>query len=531
MLFLSPGIVSSKARTIPVGPTGEYQSIQQAIESAGGGDTILVKSGTYRESLELDKPVHIKGLDDGGGAPVVCGDGAGNTISILADGVQIEGLRITSTDSKGTGIGIYSDNNTIRDCEIFGHLLGTEVSGSRLNTIDSNDLYGNYIGIDLNRSDSNVIVSNIVNGNSFHGIKLYASTENSILNNAVCYNSDDAISIEQASDNNLISGNNVSFNALSSVEFENKNAISIYQSDGNVVSDNLMQLNGGTVARDGGAHVYRLGDGVQLKNTRDSVVKDNVMIDDHYAVWIDASENATVTGNIASGEYYNVIVENSRDCLIADNVLSRSGRNIRLLNAHNCTLRNNTMSGGMYDLTLTDSWYNTIEDCTWSDSAPGYQSLWLSNSSYNLLTRNSAYDNGEGIWLERSTSNRLYLNDFLDGVYSASPGNYWNTSQPETYYYTGNAYTGYLGNHYGDYSGRDADGNGIGETGYTVNGVIDQYPLAEASYNYLIPPPATEPCTTPRSAPEPVNTSPHAGLNLWQQLAVHLKTWLQHIGF
>ncbi|WP_424359204.1 right-handed parallel beta-helix repeat-containing protein [Methanocella sp. MCL-LM] len=531
LLLFSPAIVDTNAKTITVGEAGEYRSIQQGIDRAGDGDTVLVGSGTYHENLNVNKQLIIKGIDDGNGYPIVCGNGPGCTIGIRSGGTRIEGLRVTGTDSKGTGIGVYSDGNTILGCVVSGNRLGIQVSDSRLNTITSNDLSDNYIGIDLNRSDNNMIADNVVNSNSFHGLKLYASAGNSILDNVACYNSDDAISLEQASDNNLISGNNVSFNALSSIEFENKNAISIYLSDGNVVSNNLLKLNGGTVARDGGAHIYRLGDGVQLKNTRDCVVKDNVMIDDHYAVWIDDSENATVTGNTASGEYYNIIVENSRDCLVADNVLSNGGRNLRLLNAHHCTLRNNTMSGGMYDITLTDSWYNTIENCTWGDSAPGYQSLWLSNSSYNTLTRNTAHDNGRGIWLESSANNRLYLNDFLDGIYSASQNNFWSTPGPETYQYNGRTYTGYLGNRYGDYGGHDVNGDGLGEIPYTQNGVADQYPLTGAVTDFLIPPPVPEPSPTSLSTPGPVVTPEPASPDLWQWLGMQLKTWLQYLHF
>lgn len=469
----------------------------------------------------------IIGLDNGSGYPVLYGDYNRTTIGILADEVRIENMGVTGPPGQHSGITVTGNRSTIKNCIVFGNKEGIMLTGSNGNTILMNEICGNFVGLELNQSDLNAIVDNTVHDNSFHGIKLNGSSNNTLIENAACYNSDDAITIENASHHNLISENNVSCNALDSIEFENKNAIYVYGSYGNIISGNLMKLNGGTVARDHGARIYRLGDAVQLKGTTDTVVSDNVMIDNHYAVWIDNSENVTVRGNTASGGYYNILIENSRDCLVSDNELTKSGRNLRLLKAHNCTLRDNIISDSMYDITLTDSWFNTIENCTWGNSAPGYQSLWLSNSSYNVLTRNTAHNNSAGIWLENSANNLLYLNDFLDGVYFASPGNYWNTSRPEIYLYMDKPYTGYLGNRYGDYTGSDTDGDGVGEVSYTLNGVTDPYPITGDSKSYVIPDSTPVNSPSPGSTPVIDGTTVSGEPDFWQRLGMYFKTWLQ----
>lgn len=42
--------------------SGDFSSIQAALESASAGDHILVHPGTYREFIIINKPVHVKGI-------------------------------------------------------------------------------------------------------------------------------------------------------------------------------------------------------------------------------------------------------------------------------------------------------------------------------------------------------------------------------------------------------------------------------------------------------------------------------------
>ena len=92
---------SVQAATLTVCPSGcRYSSIQAAVDASRPGDTIEVHSGGYNEQVLLNKDVTLKGIDTGGGAPVVkiislCGH-PGTSISGIKSCVQTSGCEDNS---------------------------------------------------------------------------------------------------------------------------------------------------------------------------------------------------------------------------------------------------------------------------------------------------------------------------------------------------------------------------------------------------------------------------------------------------
>jgi nitrous oxidase accessory protein NosD len=125
ILFLA----ASMATGIRVAPNGaDYSNLQAALKNASFGDLIEVRSGTYNESVYVDKQVELKGIDTGGGLPIINAHRIGSVITLLADGIVLEGFNLTNSGHCGCGnAGIYiaSNNSTIlRNVAYRGQIRG-----------------------------------------------------------------------------------------------------------------------------------------------------------------------------------------------------------------------------------------------------------------------------------------------------------------------------------------------------------------------------------------------------------------------
>ena len=92
---------------IRVGPEESIKSIQKALDLISPGGVIEVLSGTYLETLWIDEAdITLRGVDSGGGFPVVSGGGVGSTITIMSSGMIIEDLVGDQSGNPHAGIDI-----------------------------------------------------------------------------------------------------------------------------------------------------------------------------------------------------------------------------------------------------------------------------------------------------------------------------------------------------------------------------------------------------------------------------------------
>jgi len=426
-LILTAFASVSAAKTIYV--PDDYEKIQWAVDNASAGDTIIVRDGIYSESVNVNKQLSIKS-ENGSENCIIYYRG----IELNADGILIEGFTIESLGY--FGIEIYSNNNTIASNYISNNEHGIFLFNSNNNTIISNHISNNSrSGICLDGSNNNIIASNYIS-NYWYGVLCNDSNENTIKNNEFI---NDGLFVLY-SYGNIVENNTVNGKPLVYLEDESDRIIDNADNAGQVI---LVKCKNITVMN------------AELTNTTVGIES-----------WI--CDNCSILNNNISNNDYGILFLGNNTCISNNNINSNYWCGIALGGSNNSISNNN----------INSNYWCGISLCGNNNSI-----------SKNNISSNYWY----GIYLEDSNNNIIYLNNFINNTYNAysyNSTNVWNSTEPIKYTYRGSEFTNYIGNYWDDYTGYDANGDGIGETPYSIDeNNTDNYPLIERFENYFVPTP------------------------------------------
>ena len=128
-----------------------FDQIQEAIDVAADGASVVVRSGTYRENISLSgKGLRLVGLDpndpNAGPYPVIEGAGSGPVVTVSSDQYQrcaLDGFVITAGEGENAGaLHCTGGSPTVRHCLIVGN-RATGAAGAAVCCTESAAVFAN----------------------------------------------------------------------------------------------------------------------------------------------------------------------------------------------------------------------------------------------------------------------------------------------------------------------------------------------------------------------------------------------------
>jgi nitrous oxidase accessory protein len=359
-----------QGKVLVVGEDG-FKSILDALYSSSDGDKILIKGGTYRENLHVNKSIALEAE----GEVVIDGSGSGSVLVVSIGSVTIKGLTITGS------------------------------------------------GVDLVQQDSCIF--------------LEKSAENTVIEGNVLRNCTFGVWVNGAS-NVTITGNRISGRAYLPSPLRG-NGIHLWDADN--------------------AHVYN-----------------NIIKESRDGIYISVSEGTILRNNTISHLRYGVHYMYSDNCIV-ENITSYNNRaGLALMFSKNLIVKGNkAQNNTRYGIMFRDVVSSLITGNVVVDNKVG---LFLYNSLHNQITDTLVIGNSIGahVW-SGSEENEVYNNSFIR---NKNQMKYVGASDQEW------SFEG-RGNYWSDYTGWDADGDGVGDIQYRpitlIERLVWKYPLVKLLMN------------------------------------------------
>lgn len=291
-----------------VSPQGPFPSLQEAVEKAHPGDTLVVQGGVYRGPLVVSKPLVLIGEQE----PVIEGNGVGSVVKLQAPGILFQGFRV-----RGSGAHLSEENS------------GIEVLAPHV-VVRENTLEDVLFGIYLRKAYGAAVLNNRIEGKALplprRGdlIRVWYSDSVRIEGNTLRQGRDVVLWF---SNHLIVQGNQVSGGRYGLHFMYCDDALI----EGNVLSRNSV---GAFLMYSRRLHFRRnfvaynrggSGFGIGLKDLDDGVVEDNLIVDNRVGIYVDNSpreieSHCLYEGNILAYNDFGVaLLPSVRRNLFRDN--------------------------------------------------------------------------------------------------------------------------------------------------------------------------------------------------------------------
>ena len=356
----SDSTVSSAVIYVP----DNYATIQGAVNNAAVGDTIIVRDGTYPESVKVNKRLTIRSENGPANTIVESPEEVNDhVLTVTADHVHINGLTVKNATGKNeagrynyAGLYISANHCDITDNMAINNAYGFFLSESSKNTLINNVASGQIgDGIYVTNSNYNTISNNTVKLNPRYGIRLGDSHINTVRNNNI---SNNAYGIRLAfSHNNIIEKNNVQSSTYDGIFLHSSNDNSFVDNTANHNNYDGFFINASynntLINNVANANNYD-GFGLELVNNH-TLINNRVNSNNKSGISLTSSNRNLLKGNVASlnTEMGFYLLSSTRNTLADNTARANKEVGIQLEKSGNCSLTNNIMEGNYYNFGVT----------------------------------------------------------------------------------------------------------------------------------------------------------------------------------
>jgi len=464
-------------KTLYVGGSGpnNYTRIQDAIDDADSGDTIIVFGNIYEETIHINKRLFIFGKENRGKRPILVPKSSSfpeGMVYITSDNSIFSGFVINGLNRSYRGIWIKGDGNIISDNKIINNDIGISLHYCSKNIIQNNNISNSsFYSIDLHKASGNTIRWNEF-FNNFWGITAPSSPDNIISNNTFFRGGIYTWSV-QTIENNSVDGKPIRYYfkkenfavphdtgeviliecknvSISNIIFSNVSIGICAMSSSNIIAENNIFLKTTAGIKMADCHNMQINhnlfrdansDGIDVWGASNTTIKYNKISNTGWSGINIFSTDSKIIHNILSnaGDYGIFIMDGNND-VIGYNLVSncKDGILIGYGESRNCTISYNIVySNSRYGVSVVGDYnfhqrQNNVEgNLIYNNGLAGIH-ISLSRDipiSYNVLQKN-----GKGVYIHDSygvgvTHNNFIHNDMDAGfdIYSRNfPANAWS---------------------------------------------------------------------------------------------------------